>query len=285
MNLQEATKHITNSLQKIYSQRESQNIASILMEDITALSATQRLIASTKDLTATQILKLEQNIEELLQHKPIQQIVGYTWFAGNKFYIDENVLIPRPETDELVNHIIKQHLNQTISIIDIGTGSGCIAVSLKHNLPSATVTAIDVSNKALVIAAKNAGSIGVDVNFLQLDFLEENNWNQLQPFDVIVSNPPYIKEVEQAQMHNNVLLHEPHIALFVPDNNALIFYEKIAVFAKTHLKPNGSIWLEINEALGKETATVFINNGFSAEIILDMQGKERMIKVGYRVRI
>lgn len=284
MNLQEATKHITNSLQKIYSQRESQNIASILMEDITALSATQRLIASTKDLTATQILKLEQNIEELLQHKPIQQIVGYTWFACNKFYIDENVLIPRPETDELVNHIIKQHLNQTISIIDIGTGSGCIAVSLKHNLPSATVTAIDVSNKALVIAAKNAGSIGVDVNFLQLDFLEENNWNQLQPFDVIVSNPPYIKEVEQAQMHNNVLLHEPHIALFVPDNNALIFYEKIAVFAKTHLKPNGSIWLEINEALGKETATVFINNGFSAEIILDMQGKERMIKVGYRVR-
>jgi release factor glutamine methyltransferase len=284
MNLQEATKHITNSLQKIYSQRESQNIASILMEDITALSATQRLITSTKDLTATQILKLEQNIEELLQHKPIQQIVGYTWFAGNKFYIDENVLIPRPETDELVNHIIKQHLNQTISIIDIGTGSGCIAVSLKHNLPSATVTAIDVSNKALVIAAKNAGSIGVDVNFLQLDFLEENNWNQLQPFDVIVSNPPYIKEVEQAQMHNNVLLHEPHIALFVPDNNALIFYEKIAVFAKTHLKPNGSIWLEINEALGKETATVFINNGFSAEIILDMQGKERMIKVGYRVR-
>ena len=283
MNLQEATKHITNSLQKIYSQRESQNIAAILMEHITALSATQRLIASTKDLTNTQIQTLNQSIEELLQHKPIQQIVGYTWFAGNKFYVDENVLIPRPETDELVEHIVKQHLNQPISILDIGTGSGCIAVSLKHKLPSATVTAIDISDKALVIATKNASSIGVDVNFLQLDFLEENNWNQLPQFDVIVSNPPYIKEVEQAQMHNNVLLHEPHLALFVPNDNALIFYEKIALFAKTHLKPNGSIWLEINEALGKETAAVFIDNGFSAEIILDMQGKERMIKVGYRV--
>ena len=283
MNLQEATKHITNSLQKIYSQRESQNIAAILMEHITTLSATQRLITSTKDLTDTQTQTLEQNIEELLLHKPIQQIVGYTWFAGNKFYVDENVLIPRPETDELVEHIVKQHLNQPISILDIGTGSGCIAVSLKHKLPSATVTAIDISDKALVIATKNASSIGVDVNFLQLDFLEENNWNQLPQFDVIVSNPPYIKEVEQAQMHNNVLLHEPHLALFVPNDNALIFYEKIALFAKTHLKPNGSIWLEINEALGKETAAVFIDNGFSAEIILDMQGKERMIKVGYRV--
>jgi len=279
MNLQEATKHITNSLQTIYAPRESQNIAAILMEDITALSATQRWIAPISALTPTQILAIEQSISLLLQHKPIQQIVGYTWFAGNKFYVDENVLIPRPETDELVEHIVKQHKNEPIAIIDIGTGSGCIAVSLKNKLPNATVTAIDVSSKALTIATKNATHCGVDVNFLHLDFLEENNWNQLPQFDVIVSNPPYIKELEQAQMQNNVLLHEPHVALFVPNDNALIFYEKIALFAKTHLKPNGCIWLEINEALGKETAAVFIDNGFSAQIMLDMQGKERMIKV------
>ncbi len=280
MNLQEATKHITKSLQTIYSQRESQNIVAILMEHITELSATQRLIATPKDLTPAQILAIEQSINQLLQHKPIQQIIGYTWFAGNKFYVDENVLIPRPESDELVEHIVKQRQNQSISIIDIGTGSGCIAVSLKHKLPNVTVTAVDISDKALLIAAKNANSIGVDVNFVQLDFLEENNWYQLTKFDVIVSNPPYIKELEKALIHNNVLLHEPHLALFVPDDNALIFYEKIALFAQTHLKPNGSIWLEINEALGKETASVFIDSGFSAEIILDMQGKERMIKVG-----
>lgn len=278
MNLQEATKHITNSLQTIYSQRESQNIAAILMEDITGLSSTQRLIASNTDLTSTQIQKIKENIKEVIQHKPIQQIIGYTWFAGNKFYVDENVLIPRPETDELVEHIVKQHQNQAISILDIGTGSGCIAVSLKHKLPNATVTAVDVSNKALAIATKNANYIGVDINFLQLDFLNESNWNQLPRFDVIVSNPPYIKKLEQAQMQNNVLLHEPHLALFVPNDNALIFYERIALFAKTHLNPNGSIWLEINEALGKETVDVFIDKGFNAEIILDMQGKERMIK-------
>ncbi len=283
MNFQEATKLITNSLQKIYTSRESQNIAAILMEDITKLSATQRLIASTTDLTSTQIIAIEQNIAQLLLHKPIQQIVGHTWFAGNKFFVDENVLIPRPETDELVEHIIKLQQNRTISIIDIGTGSGCIAVSLKNKLPNATVIAIDISNKALAIAEKNASEIGVTVNFLQLDFLQESNWKQLPPFDVIVSNPPYIKELEQAQMHNNVLLHEPHLALFVPNDNALIFYKKIALFAKTHLKPNGSIWLEINEALGKETAAVFIDNGFDAEIILDMQGKERMIKVERKV--
>jgi release factor glutamine methyltransferase len=281
MNLQEATKHITNSLQTIYSQRESQNIAAILMEHITDLSATQRLIAQTDNLTSSQIISVEQSIAQLLQHKPIQQIVGYTWFAGNKFFVDENVLIPRPETDELVEHILNEHQNQAISIIDIGTGSGCIAISLKHKLPQATVTAVDVSNKALAIAAKNASHIGSDVNFLHLDFLDESNWNQLPTFDIIVSNPPYIKELEKAQMQNNVLLHEPHLALFVPNDNALIFYEKIALFAKTHLNPNGSIWLEINEALGKETAAVFIDNGFNAQIILDMQGKERIIKAKF----
>ena len=279
MNLQEATKHISNSIQKIYTPRESQNIAAMLMEDITGFSATQRLLHQTTNLSFEQLEFIEQSIAQLLQHKPIQQIIGYTWFSGNKFFVDENVLIPRPETDELVEHIVKNHLqNQNISILDIGTGSGCIAVSLKHKLPKAAVTAIDISNKALAIAAKNAKHIGVDVIFLQLDFLDESNWNQLPQFDVIVSNPPYIKELEQAQMHNNVLLHEPHLALFVPTDNALIFYTKIELFAKTHLKPKGSIWLEINEALGKETADVFTAQGFNAHIILDMQEKERMIK-------
>jgi release factor glutamine methyltransferase len=239
------------------------------------------LIAQTDNLTSSQIISVEQSIAQLLQHKPIQQIVGYTWFAGNKFFVDENVLIPRPETDELVEHILNEHQNQAISIIDIGTGSGCIAISLKHKLPQATVTAVDVSNKALAIAAKNASHIGSDVNFLHLDFLDESNWNQLPTFDIIVSNPPYIKELEKAQMHNNILLHEPHLALFVPNDNALIFYVKIALFAQTHLKINGCVWLEINEALGKETAAVFIDNGFNAQIILDMQGKERIIKAKF----
>jgi release factor glutamine methyltransferase len=280
MNLQEASKHTTNQLETIYSQREAQNICSLLLEEITSLSFTERLINKEFQLNATQLNQLENSITILIQHKPIQQVLGYTWFAGNKFIVDENVLIPRPETEELVDHIVAENKNKQISILDIGTGSGCIAISLKNKLPNASVTAIDISAKALDIAKQNAANIGVAITFIQLDFLDKTTWSSLSQFDIIVSNPPYIKENEKQAMNNNVLLHEPHLALFVPNDSALIFYEKIAAFAQTHLKKDGIIWVEINEALGIETAETFINNGFQATIIKDMQEKERMIKAG-----
>ncbi len=278
MNLREASKHITSELIKIYSSREAKNICNLLLEEITNLSSTERLINKDIQLTDSQITLLENSIKQLLQHKPIQQILGYTWFAGNKFIVDENVLIPRPETEELVEAIILENKGKEISILDVGTGSGCIAISIKHHLSKANITAIDVSTKALDIAQQNAKKNGVSIEFMQLDFLDEKFWNKLPQFDIIVSNPPYIKEMEKQEMSENVLQHEPHLALFVPNSDALIFYEKIAAFAQKYLKKDGAIWVEINEALGKETAEIFTNKGFQAIIKKDMQKKERIIK-------
>lgn len=278
MNLQQALKHITNELSLLYEHRECINIANLVLDDVTTFSKTERLIKKDDSLNDSQIKKIENYLVKLLSHQPIQQVLGYTWFAGNKFIVNENVLIPRPETDELVAAIAFENKGKNISILDVGTGSGCIAISLKKALPNANVTAIDVSSKALKVAKKNASNICVDVTFLELDFLKKDNWSGLPKFDIIVSNPPYIMEDEKQNMSNNVLLHEPHLALFVPNDNALVFYRLIASFATSHLNKNGTIWVEINEALGKETAQVFINKGFAAIIKKDMQGKDRMVK-------
>ena len=278
MNLQQASKYIITNITAIYNEREAQNICNILLEDITQLSITERLINKSLQLSDNNIIKINNSVDKLLLHQPIQQIIGYTWFANHKFMLDENVLIPRPETDELVAYIIAENKGKKINILDIGTGSGCIAISLKKALPNAIITAIDISTKALNIAKQNAKNIGVEILFTELNFLNENSWNTLPKFDIIVSNPPYIKEIEQQEMSKNVLLHEPHLALFVPNNNALIFYEKIKTFAKKHLNKNGIIWLEINETLAPETAAIFELQGFLTKIIKDMQGKNRMIK-------
>ncbi|MFY7963265.1 MAG: peptide chain release factor N(5)-glutamine methyltransferase [Chitinophagaceae bacterium] len=278
MNLQQALSHITNQLSLLYEHRECLSIANLVLEDVTMFSKTQRLIKKDDALNEVQIKKIESYIAKLLKHQPVQQVLGYTWFAGNRFIVDENVLIPRPETDELVAAIALENKNKIISILDIGTGSGCIAISLKKILPNASVTAIDVSVSALEIAKKNATSIGVDIEIKKMDFLDKNNWSSFPKFDIIVSNPPYIKENEKQYMNDNVLLHEPHLALFVPNDNALLFYNAIAALAKTNLKQNGTIWVEINEALGQETAQVFTEKGFTVIIKKDMQGKDRMVK-------
>jgi len=278
MNLQEASKYIITNITAIYSEREAQNICNILLEEITQLSITERIIKKTLQLSDNNVETIKKSVDKLLLHQPIQQIIGYTWFANNKFIVDKNVLIPRPETEELVASIIADNKDKQINILDIGTGSGCVAVSLKSGLPKATVTAIDISKKALNVAKLNAANIGVEVLFIELDFLNENSWHNLPKFDIIVSNPPYIKEVEKQEMSNNVLLFEPHLALFVPNDNALIFYEKIKAFANNHLKKGGVIWLEINETLGAETAAIFELQGFKAEIKNDLQGKQRIIK-------
>ncbi len=278
MNFKEASKHIQNQINHIYSTRESQNISNLILEDISKLTPTERLVVKEQEITAHQIHQLEIYIHQLKQHKPIQQILGFTWFCGNKFFVNEYVLIPRPETEELVELIIKENGNKNLQILDIGTGSGCIAISLKNKLPNSTVSAIDVSSFALQIAHKNVEQLKTTIQLKQIDFLNEATWNELETYDIIVSNPPYIKQSEDVDMQQNVLAHEPHIALFVPDNDALIFYKKIANFAKQHLTNDGIIYVEINEALGTETAVVFTDNGFQTKIINDMQGKERIIK-------
>lgn len=279
MNLQEASKHIIQQLKTNYEQREAENICNILLEEFTGLNKVQRLVAATTTLSEQQQRNIDTALQQLLLHKPLQQVLGYTWFYHNKFIVNENVLIPRPETEELVDVIIKENQHQSISILDIGTGSGCIAISLQLNLHNATVTAIDISNKALYIAQQNAQQLNANIHFIELDFLNESHWQQLPQFDIIVSNPPYITYEEKNEMHKNVLDHEPHLALFTPNNDALIFYRKIAAFAQAHLKLNGKIYVEINETLSHQTQEIFTSNNYTTTVLKDLQRKDRMIRI------
>jgi release factor glutamine methyltransferase len=199
-----------------------------------------------------------------------------------KFFVEENVLIPRPETEELVEWIVtdfKQGKNsKPINIIDIGTGSGCIPIALKKELSNSNITAIDVSEKALLVAKKNAENLNATIHFLQIDFLDKNGWKRLQLYDTIVSNPPYIPINEKEILSKNVTDFEPGIALFVENNDPYIFYKKIAEFAKTHLKESGKIYVEVHEEYAKDVKTIFENAGYLAEIKKDIYGKERMVK-------
>jgi release factor glutamine methyltransferase len=221
-------------------------------------------------------------IQERLQKlEPVQYILNEAWFYDIPFYVDRNVLIPRPETEELVDWIIKDHKNNdAITILDIGTGSGCIPVVLKRKLASAQIFSCDISKNALDVAGKNARKHKTDIHFMQLDFLDSNSWAQLPKADILVSNPPYIPHSAQSSMHGNVLKYEPHEALFVKDRQPLIFYEAIAAACKSVLLPNGKIYVEIYEGLGKKTAALFERLGYCPVLKKDMQGKDRMIKAG-----
>ncbi|MBN9298107.1 MAG: peptide chain release factor N(5)-glutamine methyltransferase [Filimonas sp.] len=285
MTIQEAHKNLTKELKGLYDEREAANISHWVMEHLTGLNKLDRIVYKDRLLEQSQVVQLQNYTASLLTHQPVQYVLHEAWFAGMALYVDEHVLIPRPETEELVEWIVLSTKDEVpgtkreLNIIDIGTGSGCIPLALKKYIPQAHIHAIDISEGALSVAARNASVQLLDVDFHQLDILAENNWNTLGHFDIIVSNPPYIKESEASVMHNNVLQHEPHVALFVPDNDPLLFYRKIAEFGKIHLKPGGYLFFEINEAHGKETAGMLIENGYTqVEIKIDLQGKERMIR-------
>lgn len=222
--------------------------------------------------------KFQVAIERLKRYEPIQYVIGDTEFYGLEFKVNPSVLIPRPETEELVAWIIDEHKKkQQISILDIGTGSGCIAVALAKHLVNATVYALDVSLEALSLAKENALTNDVNVEFIEADIFDWN-FGDLQ-FDVIVSNPPYVRELEKEAMSANVLDHEPHLALFVKDDDALLFYRTITKVANKILKPNGQLYFEINESLGKDTNDLLSNSGFSnVELKKDHFQKDRMIK-------
>jgi release factor glutamine methyltransferase len=218
-------------------------------------------------------------VTELLAGKPIQYVLGETYFYGLKLIISPNVLIPRPETEELVDWILENNHGaghtQELNVLDIGTGSGCIAISLKKKLESSSVFAIDISEGALEVARRNAKLNTVKVAFNKGDMLTYQDENE---YDVIVSNPPYVRMKEQEEMNDNVLDYEPHVALFVSDDNPLVFYKAIAEFAISHLKSEGLLYFEINEYLGKEMVGMLKNKGFKNIILKkDMQDKDRMI--------
>ena len=281
MTIQSAQQEVLVQLKLLYDNREAANIADWVMEHITGKKRIDRLMDKEAALSEIQLSRLPSILAELATHKPIQYVLGEAWFAGMKFYVNEAVLIPRPETEELIEWTVKQSLELgvwSLELIDIGTGSGCIPISLKKKLPQIAVTSIDISGEALKVARQNAATLNTEISFLQLDFLNEANWDQLPVFDIIVSNPPYIKQSEEANMSEHVLAFEPSLALFVPDEDALLFYRKIALFAKSHLSKRGSIFLEINEALGKEVVSLFETFGYQTELRKDMQGRDRMIK-------
>jgi release factor glutamine methyltransferase len=278
MTISEASKKLKESLLPVYEKRETGRISGMIMENLTGLSQTQRLILKEKDLTQQQEKKLQDFIAQLLQHKPVQYVLHEAWFFGMKFYVDEHVLIPRPETEELVELIIKQPSLKHPAILDIGCGTGCIAIALKKKLSTSTVYGLDISEQALRISKKNAVVNQVDIEFIQNDILNLSEDLLLPGLDIIVSNPPYIKKSEASQMNLNVLNFEPYLALFVPDNDALIFYKAIVAFSLTHLKNEGKLFFEINESLGKEIKSLLQANGFSnIEIKKDVYGKDRMV--------
>ncbi len=282
MTTQEATYFLLNQLRTIYAEVEASQITDWAMEYLTGSKKAERMLYKNAAITIHEETVLQQYTERLMQYEPVQYVLNESWFYGLKFYVDKTVLIPRPETEELVEWIITDCKSQlsAFKILDIGSGSGCIPISLKKKMQNAEVWSCDVSPAALEVAKRNAATIGTDINLIQLDFLDKGKWGQLPSFDIIISNPPYVPEKDIQQMHNNVLNYEPAAALFVPDNDPLVFYKAIAEFGKTHLNKNGSIYTEIHENLGEATMNIFQSAGYMAELKKDMQQKDRMIKSG-----
>ena len=287
MTLNEVRTVLTKELKNVYETDELRNIIELVVEHITNMSRAEQVKNKVPYLTCTQLEDLDAITERLKKNEPVQYVLGEAWFAGMKFKVNKNVLIPRPETEELVDWIVKesQKLNpesfrdKSQNIIDIGTGSGCIPIAIKKKLPEANVSAIDVCSEALFIATENAVELNTEVNFVLLDFLDKEKWKELGQYDIIVSNPPYVKQSEINTMHQRVKEFEPHLALFVPDEDALLFYKKLSDFAVKHLKAGGSIFIEINAALGEQVVNLFQAAGFAnIELRKDMQVKDRMIK-------
>ena len=284
MKIKEYKGHFIKALLPFYDEMEAESFFYLLLENKHQLKRIDLALDVDSVFSKSEILNWNAILEKLKIQIPIQYIIGTTHFYGLEFIVDENVLIPRPETEELVDWIVK--LNSKLSkkknlkILDIGTGSGCIAVSLAKNIPNSEVFAIDVSEKALAIAKKNAILNKVPVTFLHKNILETKDLNQ--KFDIIVSNPPYVRNLEKAEIKPNVLDNEPHLALFVPDNDPLIFYKKIAELAAANLNPNGQLFFEINQYLGKETQELLEYIGLkNIELRKDIYGNDRMIACNF----
>lgn len=295
MTWQEQYQQLWQALAALHETSEAEAMAALVIEHVAKNKLNQ---LKQEEVTIEETQQVDRILQQLLTHRPLQYVLNEAWFYGLKFEVNESVLIPRPETEELVDWIVKEvksgkkstkyEVGSTTSpftirhspltILDIGTGSGCIPIAIKKNIPETEVSAVDVCSEALHVAINNAVNNETEINFQLLDFLDEGKWSELTKYDIIVSNPPYIKTTEANTMSKHVLEFEPHKALFVPDEDALLFYRKIADFALKHLQPDGAVYVEINQQLGKETANLFQQKGFTVELKNDMSGNERMIK-------
>ena len=272
---------IKQQLQPLYDEREAAAISHEILEHITHCNKTERLFKKDTEFTAVQQQHFEDATDELLKGKPLQYVTGVAWFMGREYSVNMDVLIPRPETEELVQWVIHDWQKTTgqLRILDIGTGSGCIPVSLKLKLPEAHVTSCDISSIALETAKKNSTKLNASVDFIQMDFLEPAEQNKLDSFNVIVSNPPYIPLREKGKLHVNVTEYEPHIALFVPDSDALLFYRNIAAFGKHHIQDGGAVYCELDAEHVMECKELFEGMGYKSVVIKkDMNNNWRMIR-------
>lgn len=285
MTIKELLAFVNKSISTIYDSDEAGQIASWLLEERLNKSRIQLLTQAEEHVDESLINQIKNDTEALLSFKPIQQILGFTYFYESKILVNEHTLIPRPETEELVDLIINNNKTKTLlKILDIGTGSGCIPISLKKHFKDAQVVVLDISTDALSIAKKSAILNNVQIEFVEADILSDKSSLSITDFDIIVSNPPYIKLDEKEQMKNNVLLYEPHLALFVYDEDALLFYRKIIDFAIKNNTKSFQIYFEINEELGKDVIELLTQKGFEESTIhKDLQGKDRMVSARYLI--
>ena len=280
MDLGQAQRQLASDLAPLYDSREAGLIADWVMEHLTGRSKLDRLLRPAEVLADPLLRKYYIYRSELLAHRPVQYVLHESWFAGLRFYVDENVLIPRPETEELV-----EWANQTIPavssapLLDVGTGSGCIAIAIARKRPTIPVHACDISTGALRTANRNAASLRADITFHHIDFLDRATWPRLPVVRWIVSNPPYIPASERSMLAPHVADAEPAAALFVPDSDPFVFYHAIAEFARQRLLPGGSAWVEIHENLAAGVVELFRAAGATeVETRKDWMGKDRMVR-------
>ena len=266
-------------LEGLYGSSEVRVFLDMLFEAFLGWDKVRLLTSKEQTIDQSDLLRFHWALEDLKKHRPIQHIIGHTDFCGCRIEVNPDVLIPRPETEEIVNWIINKFsiLNSQFSILDLCTGSGCIAIALKKAFPKADVTAVDISDKALEVARRNAETNGTDIHFVQADVLDPQFSILNSQFSILISNPPYVMEKERAQMQPNVLDYDPAQALFVPDDDPLRFYRAIALFAKNHLAQGGQLIVEINESLAAETSTLLKAYGLTPEVHPDFRNKPRWI--------
>jgi len=275
--MKQTIKDIRDDLSGLYPKEEIDSFIFLIFNYLYGFKKIDLLISSDFDISIADRAKISDWVDRLKKYVPIQHVLGVTEFYGLKYRVTEDVLIPRQETEELVDLIVKRYRNFAVKILDIGSGSGCIPIALKKNLPMADVWSCDISPEALAIARENAELNSVDVSFSLFDILSFDDFPAIG-FDIIVSNPPYVTESEKALMHSNVLDYEPHLALFVTDQEPLLFYNNIVKRSKKLLTNDGAIFFEINEAYGLEVKSLLVDNGFDAEIVKDINGKDRIVQ-------
>lgn len=297
MKLFEAAQYLRKELEETYDESEAANISVMVLERLSGLEKNEQLIKKDLLLSKEQINSLQEQVSRLKKHEPVQYVLHRAWFYGLPLYVNPHVLIPRPETEELVDWVIKDvkasgkdvfekkpgEADETreLKILDVGTGSGCLALALKKAMPGAEVWGCDVSEAALNVARRNGSELDIRVDFQFVDFLDPIQQKLLPTVDLVVSNPPYVPLQDKDAMQPNVLLYEPHRALFVDNNDPLIFYRALAGFGKHRLYPGGRLYMEIHENLGREVLALFRDEGYDPVALRkDMQGKDRMVMAG-----